>query len=92
MAQMDQSKRMLVAEMWNDYARTTVPANSPATLRKFIKASFYAGAWGMLKAVTYIASSKEAKSADAFARMDMLMKEMLDFEDDVRAGTYTPGD
>lgn len=79
-------KRQLMAEQWDQFARTVLPKDASAEQRREMRRAFYAGAQGILfKVISALAPESDPTDADLHLMTD-LERELSDFADAVKAG------
>ena len=79
-------KRLIVAELWNEFSRKVIASDAPAIQRQEMRHAFYAGAEGLLKAIERcLDPGTDATDAD-LRMMEGVNQELMDFAKAVAAG------
>ena len=80
------SKRMLMAEQWDQFCREVMPEAAPLAQRREMRRAFYAGAESILFRVIAAFAPESEPTADDLQIMSDLHKELGDFSELVKAG------
>lgn len=79
-------KRLLMAEQWDQLARSVLTAGTPATQRQEMRRAFYAGAQAILFRVIAALAPDSEPTADDLRVMEDLQRELSDFAEAVKEG------
>ena len=84
------SKRLLVAEQWDSFARAILPEGCPAIQRQEMRRAFYGGAQGLFYALLKVLDSGLDPSLEPtegdLAMLGGIERELSDFAESVKAG------
>lgn len=79
-------KRKLMAEQWDQFSRTVLPAGCSATQRQEMRRAFYAGAQSILfRVIAALSPETEPTEADLQVMTDV-NQELQDFAEAVKHG------
>ena len=79
-------KRLLVSELWNDFARRVLPKDAPVIQRQEMRRAFYAGCDAFMKAVEKALDPGTQETDADLALMMGVSDELAQFARDVVAG------
>ena len=79
-------RRMLMAEQWDQFARSVLHEGIPAIQRQEMRRAFYAGAESILFRVIAAFAPDAEPTADDLAIMDNLDRELKEFAQMVKEG------
>lgn len=83
----EMSKRLLMAEQWNEFSRNILPKNCSEIQRKEMKRAFYAGAQSILfRIIAAFATETEPTDADIQIMLIYIFQELQDFAKLVKEG------
>ena len=80
------TKRLVVAEQWDSFARAVLPANVSPVQRQEMRRAFYGGAQGLLYSILKLLTPGVEPSEDDMRMMSGIERELSDFADQVKAG------
>lgn len=80
------SKRMLLAEQWDRFARIVLPPGCSATQRREMRRAFYAGAEGMFRAAFVNLDPEKEPTDSDLAMLAGIQEEICDFAEKVKQG------
>ena len=79
-------KRLIVAELWNEFSRKVLPADAPVIQRQEMRRAFYAGAGGLLKAIEKCLDPGADATDGDLTMMIGISNELTAFVKDIRDG------
>ena len=79
-------KRLLMAEQWDKYARTVLPANCSPVQKQETRRAFYAGAQSILFSIIAAFAPESEPTAEDLQVMEDVDQELRDFGEAIRQG------